>query len=178
MNEPMNTGIDQGHELGWDAEIKNDSAEFILFPEGDYPFVVTALDRARHNGSEKLPPCWKAIVSLKFTDENGQTATVKHNLFLHSKCEGLLCSFFTAIGQRKHGEALRMDWGKVIGSRGKARLTVREYVSQKDGQTYKCNDVNKFLEPDAATPVVPPAQPVQTAAAAPAQPATWRRGSF
>ena len=67
MNE--NYAVDR--ELNWDDAIENDGPEFILLPEGDYDFVVDHFDRERHNGSEKLPPCWKAVVYLKIETPQG-----------------------------------------------------------------------------------------------------------
>ena len=46
-------------ELDWDDEIERES-DFVLLPEGDYDFTVTGFERARHEGSEKLPP-WKQV---------------------------------------------------------------------------------------------------------------------
>ena len=51
-------------ELDWDDTIEKESGEYVLLPEGDYPFLVESFDRARHAGSEKLPqqytwPCSK-----------------------------------------------------------------------------------------------------------------------
>lgn len=92
-------------ELGWDDEIEKDGPEFVLLPEGDYSFEVVGFERARHNGSEKLPACNKAVLTIRLTSDDGEkSTTIKHNLFLHSKTEGMLCAFFTAIGQRKKGE--------------------------------------------------------------------------
>ena len=85
-------------ELGWDDQIEKDSADFVILPEGDYDFEVEYMERGRHNGSDRLPPCNKATLSVRLMAEDGQEAVIKHNLFLHSKCEGLLCAFFTAIG--------------------------------------------------------------------------------
>lgn len=129
-------------EFGWEDEIENDGAEFILLPEGDYPFEVVDFERGRHAGSEKLPPCNKAIIHIRV---DGQIA-LKHNLFLHSKTEGILCSFFTAIGQRKKGEKLKMNWNLVVGSKGKLKLGIREYVGD-DGQKRQYNEIKKFYEP-------------------------------
>lgn len=133
----------QGYELGWEDEIEKDN-DFVLLPEGDYDFEVTEFERGRHNGTPggKLPPCNKAVVHLKFTSPEG-TTTIKHQLFLHSKTEGLLCAFFAAIGQRKKGEKLRMDWNKVPGSRGRCKLGVRKY-KKDDGNDAQINEVKKF----------------------------------
>ena len=156
MNE--NYAVDR--ELNWDDAIENDGPEFILLPEGDYDFVVDHFDRERHNGSEKLPPCWKAVVYLKIETPQG-VANVRHNLFLHTKTEGMLCAFFTAIGQRQHGQRITMNWNAVSGARGRAKIGIREY------QGKKYNEVKRFLEPGAA-----PTAPYQ-APAAPAAPAPY-----
>ena len=94
-------------EFGWDDIIENDGPTWVLLPEGTYPFTVTEFERKRHPGSAKLPPCWKAELTIAVEGAEG-TANIQHNLFLHSKCEGLLCAFFTAIGDRKHGQPLKM----------------------------------------------------------------------
>lgn len=132
--------------LDWNDEIENDGSSFVLLPPGDYDFTVTAFERERHPGSAKLPPCNKAVLTLEITSAQG-TATLKHNLFLHSKTEGLLCAFFVSIGQRKHGEKLRMDWNRVVGSRGRCTLGVREWVGERTGEKMKSNEVTRFLEP-------------------------------
>ena len=135
----------QPRELEWDSEIQNDST-FQLLPEGDYNFEVVSFERARHNGSAKLPPCWKAVLTVRVWSEAGET-TVKHNLFLHSSVEGMLCAFFTAIGQRSPGERIRMDWSRVPGSFGRCKLGVRKWTGD-NGQTYESNQIVKFYEPD------------------------------
>ena len=114
-------------EFGWDDVIQQDQ-EFVLLPEGLYEFTVTGLERARHtpgvNG--KLPACNKAIVSVEVVAPQG-TVTMKHNLFLHSSTEGMLSAFFGAIGQKKKGEPLKMNWNTIIGARGVCRLFIDTY---------------------------------------------------
>lgn len=131
----------QDREFGWDDQIENDGAEFVLLPEGDYEFEVTTFERGRHNGSEKLPPCNKATLTIKVFGADGQETILKHNLFLHSKCEGMLCAFFTSIGQRKHGEKVTMNWNAVTGSRGRCKFGIKTY----EGKQY--NEIKKFYEP-------------------------------
>lgn len=133
-------------ELGWEDEIENDGADFILLPEGDYDFEVTGFSRARHGGSAKLPPCNKAELSILIETPEGQT-TIKHNLFLHTKTEGLLCSFFTSIGQRKHGEKLKMNWNTVIGAKGRCKVFIDKYTNDK-GEERQTNKIQKFYEPE------------------------------
>ena len=131
-------------ELDWDAEISRES-DFVLLPEGDYDFKVTGFERARHEGSAKLPPCNKAVITLEIESAEGKVY-IKHNLFLHTKCEGLISAFFIGIGQKKHGEPLKMNWNNVIGATGRCRITVREWINN-NGEKMQSNEVKKFYEP-------------------------------
>lgn len=138
-----------GYELGWDAAIEKDSPEFILLPEGDYEFTVTKFERGRHNGSEKLPACNKAVLSLSIEAPEG-TAIIQHNLFLHSITEGMLSSFFTAIGQKKKGERVTMNWNAVVGAKGKCKVYIDRW-KKDNGEEMKSNKIKKFYEPDETT---------------------------
>lgn len=151
-------------ELDWDSEISHDS-EFVLLPEGEYSFTVKKFERARHNGSAKLPACNKAVLTLEVTDGKNKT-TIEHNLFLHQKTEGLLCEFFTCIGQRKRGEPMKMNWPAVMGATGRCKVYIDKWQGN-DGQQKENNKIKKFLEPKEYK-------------AAPAAPATggWKAGSF
>lgn len=143
-----------GREMGWEDEIQHDS-EFQLLPEGDYNFQVVNFQRGRHAGSDKLPPCNKAILTIKLWNGSAST-TLEHNLFLHSKCEGLLCEFFTAIGQRKHGEKLVPRWNELIGSTGTCKVSVRKWEG-RDGDKRESNDIKRFYEKGHVIQDVPPA---------------------
>lgn len=104
---------------------------------------MTKFERGRHNGSDKLPACNKAILTIELTAENGDTTTVEHNLFLHSKTEGMLSAFFAAIGQKKKGEPLRMNWVAVTGSTGRCKVIVEDWEG-KSGDTLHSNRIKKF----------------------------------
>lgn len=140
----------QERAFGWDDEVSNDAPEFALLSPGEYGFEITKFERARHNGSEKLPACNKAIVHVRIEGEDTEgkpaTTTLRHNLFLHSRTEGLLANFFVSIGQRERGESYTMDWNAVVGSTGRCKVDVREWVG-RDGETKQSNDITRFLEP-------------------------------
>ena len=85
-------------EFSWDDTITKDASDYIMLSEGDYNFTVDSFERGRHPGSEKLPPCNKAILTLRIEAAEG-TARITHNLFLHSKTEGMLSAFFACIGR-------------------------------------------------------------------------------
>lgn len=152
--------------FGWDDEIKNDGPDFVLLPEGDYLFTVTAFERARYEGGAKLPPCSMAKLTIRIHGGDKGETSVTHRLYLHSRCEGLLCAFFESIGQRKHGEPLRPRWDELVGAQGMAHVGVREYTKQSGpnaGQNGQANEITRFL---------PPPEPT----AAPQQP--WAQGAF
>lgn len=140
-------------EFNWDDQIQEESSGWELLPEGEYDFKVLKFERGRHGGSAKLPPCNKAILTLEITGSQGNT-TVTHNLFLHTKTEGLLSEFFISIGQKKHGEPLRMNWQTVTGAKGRCKLKIDTWAGN-DGQERKSNRISKFLEPSAAPSFTP-----------------------
>lgn len=133
--------MNQGYELSWDGQIEQDAPDFVVVPEGDYEFEVIDFERARHPGSANLPPCNKAVVHIDIINDLGK-CVVRHNLFLHSKTEGLLSAFFTAIGQKKKGERITMNWNAVVGARGRARVGIREW----EGKQY--NEIKRFYAPN------------------------------
>lgn len=134
-------------ELGWDDEIEKDGSDFILLPEGDYDFTVAKFERARFQGSAKMPACNQAKLELTVHTPQHGDVVIFHNLFLHTKTEGLLSNFFAGIGQKKKGEKLRMNWNAVIGAKGRLKLEINKYIG-KDGQEKINNQVNKFYSYD------------------------------
>lgn len=138
--------MENGKELDWNDKIENDGSEYMLLQAGDYDFEITDFERARHGGSEKLPPCNKAVLSVKITAPDGQSTTIKHNLFLHSNCEGILSAFFRSIGQKKKGEPLHMNWNAVIGARGRCKVGIHNWKNT-NGDDMQSNQIKRFYEP-------------------------------
>lgn len=131
--------------LDWDDTIENDGTEFVVLEPGDYEFEVVDFERGRFPGGPKVPACNKATITLQVKTPEG-IARVRTDLLLYRTLEWKISSFFRAIGQKKHGERLVMDWNNVIGLRGRARFKVREY--QKDGEIRQANDVERFYDYD------------------------------
>lgn len=137
--------------MGWDDTIENDN-EFVILPEGDYDFEIVDFERKRFEGSAKISACPMAGLSIKVFDKNDPdkgSTTINHNLFLNRKCEGILCAFFTAIGDRKHGEQLKPNWNGVKGKSGRCKVGIRTY-DKKDGTKGQANEITKFYEPSAS----------------------------
>lgn len=180
MNDTRND-----RELTWDDEIENDTPAFVLLPEGVYPFTVLGFERKRFGGSAKLPPCNQAELEIELCGGDSGRATVKHSLFLHSKTEGLLCAFFTSIGQRERGQRLRMNWAAVTGAKGWCKVIVEDWID-REGKTRQSNRIQAFLPPEQAPAPSAPlsyASPDQTATqtaqkADGAAVSRWKKGSF
>ncbi|MGN1030072.1 MAG: DUF669 domain-containing protein, partial [Butyricicoccaceae bacterium] len=140
---------------------------------GVYPFVVTKVERSRSKGSDKMPPCNMAVITLRVNDET----TITENILMHTKFEWKLCQFFTSIGQRQHGERLRMNWGTVLGRTGRCEVGVRSY-KKKDGSDGQANEIKKFVEPDAAPSTPQTSAPTQYAQTSTPQRRSWTPGAF
>lgn len=148
------------HEIGWEDEIRNDSGQFVLLEEGDYNFTVTGFERGRFPGSQKIPACNKATLTLSVDTPDG-IASVKYDLILWSSLEWKISEFFRAIGQKKAGEACTPRWNQVVGARGRARFRPRTY-EKKDGTPGTANDVDRFYDYDPAFFASANVVPVQT----------------
>lgn len=130
-------------EMDWNGVLENDPQEFVLAPAGDYDFTVVNLERKRYNGGAKIPACNQAALTLQVATPDGQKANIFHNLYLHTRCEGLLAAFFIGIGQKKHGEPLRMDWSKVVGATGRCKVGIREYQGKQHNTIVRIYDPSK-----------------------------------
>jgi len=130
--------------MNWDDSIETDGQEYILLPEGEYNFKVTNFERGRFVGSAKIPQCNKATITIQIEAKEG-TTSVKFDLILYRTLEWRISAFFRCIGQKKHGEKLTMDWGKVIGSKGRAYIKQRSYTNL-NGEEKLINDIDRFID--------------------------------
>ena len=147
----------QGREFGWNDPIEKDGQDYVLLQPGDYPFKVLKVERVRHNGSDNLPPCNCAKLTIEL---NNGDAQVTHRLYLHSKTEGLLCAFFKAIGARKHGQRFVMNWNAASGATGMCKVVNKEYKGEKYNEIKKFHDPEEFdkskeVEKTSGVPDVP-----------------------
>jgi hypothetical protein len=139
---------DKGTSLDWNASIEHDGKEFILLPEGDYPFEVKKFERGYYKGGEKIGPCNMAKLTLLVGDRDSDQVTIQHNLMLSSKLEGILCEFFKSIGARKHGERLEINWNKIIGEKGHCHVIIDKFISKNTGKELESNKVKYFIDPE------------------------------
>jgi hypothetical protein len=161
-------------ELSWDDEISRDEKQRTLLPAGNYLFEVEKYERARFQGSAKIPASNMAIVTLKVNDE----VEVQERLILHTKMEWKLCSFFASIGMRKKNEPLRMNFDGAIGRHGICKLGQRTYKNSA-GVDVVVNQVEQFYyEEESPSLTVPPQQTEAPSYARPNSGQGWTKGSF
>lgn len=133
--------------MDWDDVIEEDGgSSFVTLDEGDYNFTVTGFERAHFDGSAKVAPCPKAIISVQVDTDDGP-AVSKFNLLLNKQLEWKLSAFLRCIGMKKRGEKVKIDWQKIVGSKGRAHFKPREYTGN-NGNTYHANDLDRFIDYD------------------------------
>jgi len=141
----QNTSAD---EIGWDDDLEE--VEIITLPEGEATFEVLGLTRTR-KAKGKLGECNVAILTLSVNHtDSGETATFDEELPLHKKLMFLLLQFFTAIGQREHGDEgpFKPNWSKkaIIGATGCCALERRTWT-KKDGTEGSANQIKTWIAP-------------------------------
>lgn len=115
--------------------------EYVLLEPGEYQFKVEDVDFDDHNGSAKIPPCGKVIVSLSVETEQGK-AYIKNNFYVCKEGAGMIASFLKSIGVLKDGQkTFTPDWESYVGKTGMVKTSQHEY----NGNTY--NNVDRFLAP-------------------------------
>lgn len=110
-------------EFDWNDTIKNDN-NFVELEPGDYDFVIDHYDRARSQGSEKLPPCNMAIVYFNVKSPDGTSVSIRENFILHSKLEWKLSELFCSVGLKQKGEELKMKWDALPGMTGRCQVSL------------------------------------------------------
>jgi len=173
----------------WDDTIQDvqDVTENTVLPEGVYPFTVTSMIRAIHNGTEKIPAGTKKAVVLVSAGAPGVGyATIKKEFYLYTSTMGFIGQFFTSLGLRKHGDPVNATmFNTVTGRSGYCALGLREY-KKKDGSAAIANELKTYLEPTdgkaryeaqaaALRPTAPPAHTTAPVASAPDIP-PWATG--
>lgn len=139
--------------IGWDDEVSASDAgessqneDFVVLPDGTYPFKVAKVERGSFKGSQKLPPCNMVKVEIIVDGGDAGRAYVYYRFYMHTSCLWKIYQFFEALGLRRKGDttAGRIPWEKVAkGMSGRCEVNSREYK----GKTY--NDVTKWLPGEA-----------------------------
>lgn len=172
---------DNNYTFDWEDEINNEES-FVLLPEGDYDFTVEKFERGTFDGSDKLPPCKKAIVTFAVWGAENKV-TIKENFLLCGALEWKLSALFLSVGLKKHGEPMRMNWQALTNSKGRCHVYIDTYKKDNGGEG-QSNKIKKFYAYDEDVETVKPtqAQPTYNQPVYNNQPAqtsgNWQAGKF
>ena len=128
---------DDGSHGGW-----------TLLPEGFYPFRVERMERERYQGSQKMPQCPMAKLTLAVAGTDGRETAVQQRLYITRNQLWKVSRFMESVGRGRNGAGkVIIDWGGIEGSTGWVKLKVRSYTG-RDGQERQTNDVEWFVKPE------------------------------
>lgn len=138
--------------LDWDVcEADPDDGQhggWALLPEGFYPFRVERMERERYQGSQKMPQCPMAKLTLAVTGADGRDTSVQQRLYITRNQLWKVSRFMESVGRgRNEAGKVIINWGGIEGSTGWVKLKVRSYTG-RDGQERQTNDVEWFVKPE------------------------------
>ena len=114
---------DDGHHGGW-----------TLLPEGFYPFRVERMERERYQGSQKMPQCPMAKLTLAVAGTDGSETQVQQRLYITRNQLWKVSRFMESVGRGRNADGkVIIDWGGIEGAGGFVKLKVRSYTG-RDGQ--------------------------------------------
>lgn len=140
----------QNGGFDWDAPVDPKEAPKPLLPEGPAMFTVLGVKRAREQfGKVEKGGGVQNVAKIKMlvvSDVDQSEAEMEENIWLVLNLKWKFIAFFTAIGQRKHGDEgpFVPDWAKVEGSTGRVEINHRPYT-KKDGTTATVNNIKAFV---------------------------------
>lgn len=140
----------QEPEYDFDSPIPKGD-EFKVIDNGLGTFEVISMTKKRKEFNN-LGVCNTAVLTLLITNaETGESNTIEENLTLHGKTMWKVYQFFTAIGQRAHGDkaVIQPKWDEVPGSTGQCLIGTRSW-DKKDGSKAFANQIEKYLTEDEA----------------------------
>lgn len=139
--------------FGWDDKVDPAEKPRVLLPEGPAMFTVLGWKRDRGQCGKYGVQNVARIKLLVSTLVEGQDveAEVDENIWLVQELKWKFLQFFTAIGQRKHGDKGEFvaNWQKIEGETGKCVINHREF-EKKDGSKGTAHNIHEFLGPDEA----------------------------
>lgn len=119
-----------------------------LLPEGFYPFRVEKMERERYQGSQKMPQCPMAKLTLAVAGADGRDTAVQQRLYITRNQLWKVSRFMESVGRgRNEAGKVIIDWGGIEGAAGWVKLKVRSYTG-RDGQERQTNDVEWFVKPE------------------------------
>lgn len=134
--------------FNFDTPIMAEEREFVLLPEGEYPFQITDIEKRFYEPgpNSKLPPCPEVVATLTIDGGSLGSTKVKMRLFYHSSTQWRVSNLFVSVGLAKTGEQFTPNPDPLLGKTGRCHVKQRTY-QKNDGTEGKVNDVDRCLPP-------------------------------
>jgi hypothetical protein len=137
--------------FGWEDKVDPAEKPRPIVPEGPAMFTVLDWKRDRGNcgkyGTQNVAKI-KMLVSTMVEGDNTE-AEIEENIWLVQDLKWKFLQFFTAIGQRKHGDKGEFvaNWSKIKGEVGRCVINHREF-DKRDGSKGIAHNIKEFLAPE------------------------------
>ena len=141
-----------------DESVSYDGSDYKVIEDGVYPFKVKAVSIVQFNGSDNIPPCPCAEVVMR-VGTGVDSTDVKDRIHLYVNDYGnpnwKIAAFYRAIGYKKHGEEVKMNWNESFlkDKTGWLETKQREFTynqGTRKGETGINIDVARYIDPEDA----------------------------
>jgi len=123
---------------------------------GEYCYRVTKLTKGRWAEGTKVAGIARADLDLRVWNAEGAAGECRATLTLSRDFAWKAREFWKSAGENVvDGQDFIPDWDSAVGRVGRCRVSLREYVSRKDGQKHSVPDVDAWLAPGGELPPEP-----------------------
>lgn len=157
---------EQKAPVGWGDPIEDNANDKIL-PEGAIVAIEVLNFRRQYGAWGKLGNCNIAEIEIRAKviegESEGEEATFRERIALHSTLSWLIFRLFTSLGLREAGSVGEFvpPWSKLIGAKGRGQIKHRTWTG-RNGISHKENEIAVWLAPGEAPrareTAVPPAE--------------------
>lgn len=137
--------------FGWDDPVDATEKPRVILPEGSARFDVISMKRSRGECGKYGTQNVALVNMMVVSDVDGTEAEIEEKIWLVQSLKWKLLQFFTAIGQRSHGDKGNFvpDWSKVVGSGGACMIKHREF-EKRDKTKAITHNIDSFVVPESA----------------------------
>lgn len=138
--------------FNFDTPIIAEVREFVLLPEGEYPFMISNIEKKRYEpkaeSNAKLPPCPQIIVTFDVDGGESGKAQVKANFYYHESTMWRLTNLFIGVGLAQKNQQFIPNPDLLLGKSGRMKLKHHTYPKENGGNGV-INEFDRCIAPVA-----------------------------